>query len=123
MPRLVSLCALSIAALSPAAYADDAVVGNGSGASCTEAALNAAIAQLYPGANFPGGTLSFNCGEFHVEIPITSAKGLGFGYGTVTEGSGVTLDAQDASQHFVITGDQSRVEIRKAAIKLLEGAS
>ena len=103
---------LPLLAASLCAHADDAVVGNGTGASCTEAALDAAIAQLYPGATFPGGTISFNCGEFHVEIPLTSAKSLGFGYGTVIDGAGVTLDGQDATRHFVITGDESRVEIR-----------
>ncbi len=82
-----------------AARADDAVVGNGTGASCTEAAFDAAIAQLYPGATFPGGTITFNCGDFHVDIPITSAKSLGFGYFTVIDGQGVTLDGLRQVQH------------------------
>ena len=49
---------LALAALMnlSAARADDAVVGNGTGASCTEAAFDAAIAQLNrPG--FRGGCL------------------------------------------------------------------
>lgn len=94
MNPILTSSVLALAALMnlSAARADDAVVGNGTGASCTEAAFDAAIAQLYPGATFPGGTITFNCGDFHVDIPITSAKSLGFGYGTVIDGQGVTLD-------------------------------
>jgi len=109
--------------LAPVAQADNAVVGNGTGASCNEAALDAAIAQLVPGATAPGGTITFNCGEFDVVIPVTSPKSLGFGYGAVidasTAGATITLDAGDASQHFLITGADSRVELR--GLVLLRG--
>lgn len=109
--------------LVPVAQADNAVVGNGTGASCTEAAFDAAIAQLVPGATAPGGTITFNCGELGVSIPITSPKSLGFGYGIVidasTAGTTITLDAGDANQHFLITGADSRVELR--GLVLLRG--
>jgi hypothetical protein len=64
---ILIICALLVSAALIAmntqpAYADSAVVGTGTPASCTEAALDAALAELYPGATAPGGVLSFNCG-------------------------------------------------------------
>ena len=60
--------AAGLALSSVAAHADDAVVGDGTAASCTEAAFDAALAQLYPGATFPGGTITFDCGT---SLPFT----------------------------------------------------
>lgn len=92
------------------ASADDAVVGTGA-FTCSEAALDIALAQLYPGATFSGGTLSFNCGPTPVTIPITNRKTLTGA--TVVDGGGrITLDGQDGSAHFNIVGAESRVEIR-----------
>lgn len=95
---------------SGSASADDAVVGSGAG-TCSEAAFDIALGKLYPGANFPGGTLSFNCGPTPVTIPITSRKTLTGA--TVVDGGGrITLDGQDGSAHFNIVGAESRIEIR-----------
>ncbi len=65
------------------------VVGNGSPASCTEAALNTALAG--------GGTVTFNCGGGTVVIPVTSTKTLtttttidGAGQAIVLDGVGTT---------------------------------
>jgi predicted outer membrane repeat protein len=91
--------------------ADDAVVGTGGPASCTDAAIDVALGQLYPGANFPGGNLSFDCGPAPTTIPITSRKTLTGA--TVVNGAGrITLDGQDGTAHFNIVGAESRVEIR-----------
>ncbi|MBL0041067.1 MAG: hypothetical protein IPP28_08500 [Xanthomonadales bacterium] len=92
------------------ASADDAVVGTGA-FTCSEAALDIALSQLYPGATFPGGRLSFNCGPTPVTIPITSRKTL-TGATIVDGGSRITLDGQDGAAHFNIVGAESRVEIR-----------
>ncbi len=59
-------------------------IGNGSAASCTEAALTAALAQ--------GGVIHFNCGGA-VTIPITSQKNLRTDVDTTLDGGNqVTLD-------------------------------
>lgn len=59
-------------------------VGSGSPASCTEAALNAALAG--------GGTVTFNCGPASHTIVITSEKLISAA--TVIDGAGlITLDA------------------------------
>lgn len=106
------------AALAPAAQADDAVVGNGHAVGCTEAAFDAALGQLYPGANFPGGTITFDCGPGPITILFTSAKGIGLGTGTTIDGGGtVTLDGGNTTRLFNITGTQSRVELRNLVIE------
>ncbi len=59
------------------------VVGNGSPASCTEGALNNALAA--------GGTVTFNCGPTPVRIPLSSTKSIS--RNTVIDGGNlVTLD-------------------------------
>ena len=60
------------------------VVGSGTAASCTEAALDSALAG--------GGTVTFNCGGGAVVIPITSTKQLS--KSTTIDGTGqqITLD-------------------------------
>lgn len=63
-------------ALAGVARADDVVVGNGTPASCTTAAYNAAMAQLVFGVQSPGGTLSFNCGPNLHTIQIDQQHGL-----------------------------------------------
>ncbi|MBP7623698.1 MAG: hypothetical protein KA763_06955 [Xanthomonadales bacterium] len=106
--KLLALLALSIA---HPAFADDAIVGSGALPSCTELALDAALDQLYPGANFPGGVLSFNCGPNPVVIPISTRKSL-TGATIVDGGDRITLDGQNGSAIFAVDGAESRVEIR-----------
>lgn len=103
-------------ALAHSTHADDAVVGNGGVASCTEAALDVALGQLYPGANFPGGNLTFNCGPLPATIPLTSRKTLTGA--TIVDGGGlVTLDGQDSTGLFAISGDESRVELHHLTLQ------
>lgn len=102
--------------LAHATRADDAVVGNGGVASCTEAALDAALGQMYPGANFPGGNLTFDCGPLPATIPLTSRKTLTGA--TIVDGGGmVTLDGQDSTGLLAITGAQSQVEVRGLTLR------
>ena len=104
------ILAAGLLIVSLASSADDAVVGNGTSASCTEAALDAAIGQLYPGANFSGGVLSFQCGG-PKEITITSPKTLTDA--TLVDGGGIiTLDAQGLTRHFNVVGAESQIELR-----------
>lgn len=113
----LALCTL-MTFVSVPLWADDAVVGSGTPASCTEAALDAALAQLYPGANFSGGVLSFQCGG-PKEITITSPKTLTDA--TLVDGGGIiTLDAQGLTRHFNIVGAQSQIELR--GLQLQNGA-
>jgi len=106
--KLLALLTLGIA---HPVCADDAIVGTGSLPSCTEFALDTALGQLYPGANFPGGVLSFNCGPNPVVIAISTRKSLTGA--TVVDGGGrITLDGENNSAIFAIVGAESRVEIR-----------
>lgn len=75
--------------------AADAVVGNGLPASCTEAALDTAVAGLNSG----GGTMTFNCGG-PATIYITSEKFFDSeGVAFVIDGAGlITLSGQDATR-------------------------
>lgn len=67
------------------------VVGSGTAASCTFAALNTAVTA--------GGIITFNCGASPVTIPITSTMNLPTGVNTVIDGGGlVTLDGRSAVQ-------------------------
>ncbi len=114
-PRAACTLALLCACALPTAQADDAVVGSGTLPSCTEAALDIALGQLYPGANFPGGLLSFQCGANPTTIPLTTRKTLTGA--TVVDGGGlVTLDGQDGTGLLAVVGAQSRVEIRNLTL-------
>ena len=71
---------LSALVLCPFAHADNVVVGNGTPASCTEAALNAAMFQLVVGVQGPGGVLTFSCGASlskSMRIPQENADRIG----------------------------------------------
>ncbi|NTV38108.1 MAG: hypothetical protein HGA82_02845 [Anaerolineales bacterium] len=67
--------------------AASAVVGTGTPASCTEAALNAALAS----ANAGGGTVTFNCGPSPVTINLTVQKIMNLASVTIDGGGLVTL--------------------------------
>jgi predicted outer membrane repeat protein len=114
--RWTILLAAALMVAAASAPADDAVVGNGGVASCSEATLDAALAQLYPGANFLGGNLTFNCGPLPATIQLTSRKTLTGA--TIVDGGGrVTLDGQDGTGIFAITGAESQVEIRNITLR------
>jgi hypothetical protein len=99
---------LLILTLQPA-HADSVVVGTGTPASCTEAAFDAALAELYPGATAPGGILSFNCGPNPYTILVTGEKFLHDG--TVIDGGGlITLSGGNTTRIFFVT-QQARVEL------------
>lgn len=69
------------------------VIGTGTAASCTFAALKTAAAS--------GGIITFNCGSSAVTIPVTSTINLSTTVNTVIDGGGlVTLDGQSAVQIF-----------------------
>jgi len=71
------------------------VVGNGTPGSCTEAALNAALAG--------GGAVTFSCGGGPVTIPITATKTISAALATDVDGGGlVTLDGQDTVRLFYV---------------------
>jgi predicted outer membrane repeat protein len=68
------------------------VVGDGTTASCTEAALKSAVSG--------GGTITFDCGPGKVTIPINAT--ITVTKPTLVDGGGkVTLDGQDKTQIFV----------------------
>jgi hypothetical protein len=67
------------------------VVGTGTAASCTFAALSAAVTK--------GGIITFNCGSSAVSIPITATMNLPTNKNTVIDGGNkVTLDGGHAVQ-------------------------
>src|SRR5512147_226314 len=82
-------------ALPPSSVFAGGVVGTGTPASCTEAALNAALAG--------GGTVTFDCGSGAVVIPVTSTKVLS--RSTTIDGTGqnVTLDGGGTTKMFLTT--------------------
>jgi hypothetical protein len=90
------------------------VVGNGTPGSCTEAALNAALAG--------GGTVTFNCGASPVVIPITSQKVIAAP--TVVDGGSadlVILDAGGTNRHFAsrqtIGGTNGSLTVRNLTLR------
>jgi uncharacterized repeat protein (TIGR01451 family) len=90
--RALTLAALSLALL-PASARASGVVGTGSAASCTEAALNTAL--------IGGGSVTFSCGGVPVTIPITATKIIAVTTSLDGVGQQVTLDAQGATRHFL----------------------
>ena len=74
------------------------VVGDGTPASCTETALDAALA--------PGGLVTFDCGAAPVTITITSTKTIA-NHITIDGGGRITLDGGGAVRIFMV--DESAV--------------
>lgn len=103
MHRLFALLLVAMTQPMPPAFAADATVGTGTPASCTEAALNAAINTVQ--SDSQGGTVQFNCGAVigggGRTIPITAQKLL-TGVITLDGGGRITLDAQNASRVFLL---------------------
>lgn len=104
------------------AQADNAVVGTGHGASCTEAAFDAGLQELVVGTQGPGGTLTFNCGLGPHTIPLSSQKFL-HGQVVIDGGGLITLDAQNLARHFLVTVDdpEGRTEVALRGITLSRG--
>ena len=84
---------LALALLRAAAVFAAGVVGNGTPASCTEAALDAALNG--------GGMVTFNCGPDPVTITLTAEKVITAETTTTVDGGGlVTLSGGDAVRVF-----------------------
>ena len=96
--------------------AADAVVGNGTAASCTEAAFNAALATAQTG----GGTITFNCGPGVATIPFTVFKIIILGNVTIDGGGRIILNANNTDRHFFAG---SGVTFRLRHITLRDGSS
>jgi hypothetical protein len=79
----------------------DQVVGTGTAASCTEAALSAAVAKA--------GKITFDCGAAPATIAITQAIAPSLTQDTTIDGGNlVTLDGGDATQIFVFNSPNYR---------------
>ncbi|MBK8048108.1 MAG: hypothetical protein IPK16_13870 [Anaerolineales bacterium] len=78
------------------ARAADAVVGNGTPASCTEAAFDSALAT----ANAGGGTITFKCGANPKTIALTVIKVVNLASVTIDGGNRIILKAGNNERHF-----------------------
>lgn len=92
---LILLTGLALYAAAPA-QAGNAVVGNGTPGSCTEATFDTALTTVNNG----GGTLTFNCGPAAHTIPLTVQKILLPADITIDGGGLITLDGTDQTRHF-----------------------
>lgn len=119
MNRIAAL--LLIAMGFPLAYADDAVVGNGSAASCTTAAYNAAMQQLVDGPQARGGVLTFQCGAQPHTIAMDRPWNLTDG--VLIDGAGlITLDGQNQHRFFqLFLLNQGQTEVTLRGIRLIRG--
>lgn len=79
-------------------YAANAVVGNGTAASCTEAAFDNALAIATSG----GGTITFNCGAAIKTITFTSSKNIFTGNVTINGNNLIILSGGPGVRHFFI---------------------
>ncbi len=94
--------------LSPALARAAGVVGNGTPGSCSETALNAALAG--------DGAVTFSCGGA-VTIPITATKTISAPTATDVDGEGlVTLDGQGAVRLFSVD-DQRQLALRNLTLR------
>jgi hypothetical protein len=94
----------------------DSVVGNGTPASCTDAALGAAIAA--------GGVVTFDCGPAPVTIAVSSAKPVTAD--TVVDGGGrVTLDGGNSNRIFTVPSSFERgwPTLTVQNLRLIRGSS
>jgi predicted outer membrane repeat protein len=88
------------------------VVGNGSPASCTDAALATALVG--------GGLVTFNCGAGSVVIPVNTNV-ISAGDAAIVDGSNaITLDGEDSRQHFYVL-DGASLHLRN--LELANGRS
>ena len=94
---LLIILVLLLAAKTAAPAAGAGTVGGGTPASCTEAALDAALAG--------GGSVSFNCGGSHT-IPLTSEKTINNDT-TIDGGGQITLNGGDSTRLFNLQNSAS----------------
>ena len=78
-------------------FAADAVVGDGTPASCTEAAFAAALLTAYG-----GGTVTFDCGPALETITLTSTKFINLGDVTINGNGRIILNADNIDRHFFV---------------------
>jgi len=91
----------------PALAAAGGVVGDGTPGSCTEAALDAALAG--------GGSITFNCGASPVTITVTSAKNVT--KSTSLDGGGlITLSGGGTTQLFVVNTKHVTLSLENVTI-------
>lgn len=119
--RLLAVVLGTFALCTPA-LADNATVGNGTPASCTEAAFDAAITQLVVGVQGPGGVLTFNCGAAMHTINLTTEKSVE-GQCTINGGGRITLSGQNLTRHFNIfrTNPEDQTAVTLTDITLTNG--
>jgi predicted outer membrane repeat protein len=91
----VALITCLLWAVQPNAVFAGGVVGTGTPASCTEVALDAALAG--------GGVVTFDCGAAPHIIPFSSPKAITLDT-TVDGGGTITLSGQDATRLFEVSG-------------------
>lgn len=96
--------------------AADAVVGDGSPTSCTEAAFDSALATAVSG----GGTITFNCGAAETTIPFSLSKIVNLGNVTINGADRIILNANNNDRHFFVG---SGVTFRLQNITLRDGNS
>jgi hypothetical protein len=95
MKPFLPLLALAPLLLLSAPVSATSVVGTGTPASCTEAALEAAILE----ANGESGLVLFDCGAAPHTLTLTTAKNLGQGV-AIDGGGKITLSGNDATRIF-----------------------
>lgn len=95
---VVGFCLLALAWGAGRVRAADAVVGNGSPASCTEAAFDAALATAVSG----GGTITFNCGAAEATIPFSLVKLINLGNVTIDGANRIVLSGSNNDRHFFV---------------------
>lgn len=94
-------------------YALDAVVGDGTPASCNEFAFEQALLTVQ---NSGGGTIHFSCGADPQFIVLTSRKTLLAG--TIIDGGGlITFTGLNATGLFAVPDAQTSVELRHVGLK------
>lgn len=96
---ITMFAALVLSVVQPG-YAADAVVGDGTPGSCTEAAFDAALTT----ASVGGGTITFDCGPAEVTIPFTLAKIVTLGNVTIDGEDRVILNANNTDRLFFAGG-------------------
>ena len=96
-PLVLVLALLVFGVLGATSSAFACVVGTGTSASCTEAALDACL----PGGASFGGTVTFNCGGA-ATITVTSTKGFNGANTTIDGGGVITISGGNMSGVFAV---------------------
>ena len=96
VPRHGLVLVLAVVALGTPPARAAGVVGSGTAGSCTEAALDAALAG--------GGLVTFDCGAAPVTIVFQGTKLIESGTTTIQGGGHVAFDGENLRQLFYVTG-------------------